>query len=145
MSEPITVLVCGDRYSDTSFPTAKKFITTELKLLPRDSIVVHGGCYGIDNLAGSIAKSLGLQTKIYPAEWNKYGRAAGPIRNKQMLVSENPTLVLAFHPNIKDSKGTKNMITQAYKYRDPNTGEDPSIYICSPTGKTQFTGSFLQD
>lgn len=38
-----------------------------------------------------------------------------PIRNKQMLDEGKPDLVLAFHTDIENSKGTKNMIYQAKK------------------------------
>lgn len=66
-----------------------------------------------------------------PALWKQYGRAAGtsvgdgescrirnptgPIRNKQMIEEGNPSLIIAFHPDIKSSKGTKDMIQQAMK------------------------------
>lgn len=52
---------------------------------------------------------------MFPADWDKYGRAAGPIRNKQMLeyiLEENP-IVAAFWDG--KSRGTKNMIDQASK------------------------------
>ncbi|KKN01348.1 hypothetical protein LCGC14_1128740 [marine sediment metagenome] len=44
-----------------------------------------------------------------------YGKAAGPIRNKQMLDEGQPHLVLAFHDNIEESTGTKDMVKQAAK------------------------------
>lgn len=52
---------------------------------------------------------------MFLAEWDKYGRAAGPIRNKQMLlyVLEAKPLVIAFWDGI--SRGTKNMVSQAEK------------------------------
>lgn len=50
---------------------------------------------------------------IYFAEWNKYGKSAGPIRNKKMIDEGNPDIVIAYHDDIENSKGTKNMITQA--------------------------------
>ena len=53
----------------------------------------------------------------FPAQWSKYGRAAGPLRNTQMLSEGNPDIVLAFHDNIKRSRGTRNMIVQSLKVR----------------------------
>ncbi len=44
-----------------------------------------------------------------PAEWSKYGRRAGPIRNKQMLDVGKPHLVVAF----PGGAGTANMVKQA--------------------------------
>jgi hypothetical protein len=51
----------------------------------------------------------------FPADWETYGKAAGPIRNTQMLTEGNPDMVAAFHNDISKSKGTKNMIVQAKK------------------------------
>jgi hypothetical protein len=50
---------------------------------------------------------------VFPAEWKKYGNAAGPIRNARMLNEGVPDVVIAFHENIHKSKGTKNMMDQA--------------------------------
>jgi hypothetical protein len=50
------------------------------------------------------------------AKWEKYGLAAGPIRNQEMLDTYKPDLVVAFHNDIEHSKGTKDMITRAMNY-----------------------------
>ena len=107
MAKPITVIVCGDRNSSYTFESK---IRRELEALPKGSTVVHGGCKGIDVTCGKIAENLGLKVKVYPADWSKYGLAAGPIRNKKMLNETNPSIILAFHPNINESKGTKHMM-----------------------------------
>jgi hypothetical protein len=102
------ILICGDRnWID------RDAIESVIKPLSKDTIIIHGACRGADQIAGELAKKYGLEVIEYPAEWDKYGRAAGPIRNKQMLDDENPSLVLAFHRNLALSKGTLNMITQA--------------------------------
>jgi hypothetical protein len=49
------------------------------------------------------------------ANWEKYGKAAGPIRNQEMLEFGKPNLVLAFHNDIANSKGTKHMVSIAEK------------------------------
>jgi hypothetical protein len=77
-------------------------------------LIIHGAAKGADTIAGNIANKLGFQVVSVPAEWEKYGRAAGPIRNKIMLNME-PDLVLAFHSDIENSKGTKNMVEIARK------------------------------
>lgn len=50
----------------------------------------------------------------FPADWNAYGPAAGPIRNKEMLES-GVDYVIGFHNDIVNSKGTKDMLKQCAK------------------------------
>jgi hypothetical protein len=76
--------------------------------------VIEGKARGADTIAGREAKSMGFNVIEYPAEWDKYGKAAGPIRNRKML-DNKPQLVVAFHNNIEQSKGTKDCITEAKK------------------------------
>ena len=99
------ILCCGDRNWING-----SAIRRELEKYPQDTVVIHGAARGADSIAGSIAKSLGMQVEIYPAQWNKYGKGAGPVRNKQMLDEGKPDWVLAFHENIESSKGTKHMV-----------------------------------
>lgn len=113
-SPPWNVIVCGDRHSFTSF---RKLMEFELSQLPPYSTVIHGGCKGIDALAGWVAKKNPRlsETKVYRADWNSYGTAAGPIRNRCMLDNNYVDLVLAFHPDIRHSKGTRDMISEALR------------------------------
>ncbi len=104
------ILVCGDR---KGFDIHR--IMQWVSKLPKDTVVVHGDCQGVDEQAGSAARNHELEVHSYPADWAKYGRAAGPIRNQQMLDDEQPNLVVAFHSNFEKSKGTKNMLEQADK------------------------------
>lgn len=53
-----------------------------------------------------------LKVEPYPADWS-IGRAAGPIRNKRMIVEGKPDLVVAFHDSLETSRRTRNMINQA--------------------------------
>lgn len=106
------ILVCGDRnYTNKSL--IKKCIENELNTDCKN-IIIHGGCKGADKLSGIIAKELNLETKVFPADWDKYGTKAGPIRNKEML-DYDPDIILAFHDDLENSKGTKNMVTIARK------------------------------
>lgn len=74
--------------------------------------IVHGGCRGADNISGEIAAEyIGVEKiHVYPAQWDKYGKPAGIIRNQQMLEEESPELVFAFHNDIASSRGTKHMV-----------------------------------
>jgi hypothetical protein len=99
------VLVCGDRdWQD------KELIKKELSKLPPGTIIVEGGARGADTLAKQVAKELGFEVREYKAKWKEYHKAAGPIRNREMLKKEDPDKILAFHDNIEESKGTKDMI-----------------------------------
>ena len=80
-----------------------------------DTIIIHGAASGADTLADKYGKEKGLEIMPFPADWKKYGRAAGPIRNKQMLVEGKPDIVYAFYRDKAESKGTKNMVNQAIK------------------------------
>jgi len=77
-------------------------------------IVVHGACRGADELADEAAETFGADPKPYPAKWLVYGYGAGPIRN-QLMIDDNPdvALVVAFHNDIKKSRGTKDMLKRA--------------------------------
>lgn len=82
-------------------------------------ILVHGNAPGADQLAAFIAKSFGItDIRPYAAHWNEYNKAAGPLRNQEMLDKEHKPnepidLVLAFHNDITNSKGTKDMLLRA--------------------------------
>ncbi len=64
-------------------------------------------------LVGVVAAGLGLSVQAYPAQWHQYGRAAGPLRNQEMLTDAKPDLVLAFHRNLARSRGTADMVRRA--------------------------------
>lgn len=101
------VLVCGDRnWKDLAC------ILNVLKTVKPD-VVIEGGARGADSLARLAAESLNIPVEEYLANWEEYGRAAGPLRNQEMLDKGKPDKVVAFHNDIEKSKGTKNMINLA--------------------------------
>lgn len=77
---------------------------------------ISGTANGADSLGEKFAKSRGYSLKFFPADWNKYGKAAGPIRNKQMAeyASEERGVLFAFWDG--KSRGSKNMIELAKTY-----------------------------
>lgn len=115
------ILITGDRdYKDgAKIERVLKRVLRELEVL--DGIthveIVEGEARGADKLGAQAARNLGIpeeRIKKYPAEWNRYGNGAGPVRNAQMYREEEPNLVLAFHPDIfGKSKGTKDMAKTA--------------------------------
>ena len=68
--------------------------------------LVSGAAKGVDTLARIIAEKYGIPITEFPADWSTYGRAAGPIRNKQLVQASDA--VLAFVA--PTSKGTRNTI-----------------------------------
>lgn len=101
------VLVCGSRHF-------KDYELLKEVLDGYDiTTIIEGEARGADTLAAIYGGRRGVAVLRFPAQWDKHGRSAGPIRNKQMLVEGNPELVIAFRgPN---SKGTQNMIDQSIK------------------------------
>lgn len=101
------VLVCGGRdYAD------RNNIFDTLDSLHEDTAIttiIHGGARGADSLADAWARSRGIKTHVFFPDWDKYGNAAGPIRNQQMLKEGNPDYVVAF----PGGKGTEHMISIA--------------------------------
>lgn len=111
----LIILVTGDRNWTMENEAQKIAVWTALYGYRRHNpILVHGDARGVDSIADAHARKLGWEVHPHPAEWDKYHRAAGPIRNAEML-SENPNLVLAFHDDIINSRGTKDMIAKARK------------------------------
>ena len=71
--------------------------------------IVSGGCRGTDLLGERYALEHGYPIKRFPANWNRYGRAAGPKRNAQM--AEYSDMLIAFWDG--KSRGTFNMVQEA--------------------------------
>jgi len=60
------------------------------ELLARSSgrlvhLLLHGGARGADAAIGRAAQQLGWSSAVMPAQWQLHGRAAGPIRNRELL------------------------------------------------------------
>ena len=60
------------------------------ELLARSSgrlvhLLLHGGARGADAAIGRAAQQLGWSALVMPAQWQLHGRAAGPIRNRELL------------------------------------------------------------
>ena len=122
----LSLLVCGLRTLD-----AKKVQERISELIEwygfRVRTVIHGGQHGkhpelgIDLGADFGASCWALENDIrqfkVPAEWDKHGKAAGPIRNQEMLELHFPDLILAFWDG--KSKGTGDMVRRAMKFGTP--------------------------
>jgi hypothetical protein len=103
------ILICGDRRW-----TDKAALDAYVAQLPADAVVITGGARGADTMAFFAATARGMKTIVFVADWKRYGRAAGPIRNRRMLEAR-PDVVAYAHDDLESSKGTKNMVELARK------------------------------
>ena len=104
------VIIAGSR-EFTDYALLEKKCDKILKDIPKDKlIIVSGKCSGADLLGEHYAKSRGIPIEEFPADWNKHGKAAGPIRNKQMAYYASHLIVFW---NGNDKGGSINMIKQA--------------------------------
>ena len=108
------VLVTGSRYW-----TNKDRIRRVLSAFKDVECIIEGEARGADTLAREVAEELGIPVDPYPADWDRFHKAAGPIRNRQMVNEGKPDIVVAFHNNILGSKGTKDMVTFAWSKHIP--------------------------
>lgn len=76
---------------------------------PEITEIAHGGAEGADMCAGNWAHAAAIPCLVFRADWSLHGRAAGPIRNAQMLREFAPDAVIAF----PGGRGTADMIRQA--------------------------------
>ncbi len=114
----IIVLVSGSRdatekHVEIIEQTIDKYVLPKLKeLYPEANVtLVHGDCRGVDKLCAKIALEKGWEQYamgITSQEWKRLGKAAGVIRNEEMLKSSRPHFCLAFP--LGNSPGTRNCI-----------------------------------
>ncbi len=106
------IVVAGCRYYN-NYEEAKRYIEFCIKEIRKKYtlVFVSGGCQGADKLGERYAQEIGFEVKRYPANWKKYGRAAGPIRNEEMAAECD--YVICFWDG--KSRGTKSMIEVAKK------------------------------
>lgn len=75
--------------------------------------VIEGEAPGLDTQARVVAQFLKIPFKAFPAEWRKFGNAAGPIRNGKMITEGKGEVTFSFHDRIEESSGTLDMIRQS--------------------------------
>ena len=116
------LLVCGSRnWTDRAL----------VERVLRDhgpAVIVHRAAPGADRIAGEVARSLGWPVKEHPADWKRYGKRAGPLRNIEML-DTSPSLVIAFTLIAGGSTGTRHTLTGAHRRGIP-------VRVVEPDGTT---------
>lgn len=103
------VLICGSR----DWPYCDQ-IDALIQTFSADTVIIHGAGRGADLCAAYHARERGLVVLSFPADWDKDGKAAGPLRNQRMLDEGKPNIVIAFR-RAGLSPGTDDMIARAQK------------------------------
>lgn len=104
-----TILICGGR-DFTDWDAFCLAMRTVLKSVSGEELrFVHGGASGADAMASRWCDEHNYECAVYPADWKREGRSAGPKRNQRMLDSEHVTLVVAF----PGGRGTADMKRRA--------------------------------
>jgi predicted Rossmann fold nucleotide-binding protein DprA/Smf involved in DNA uptake len=87
----LRVAIVGSR----AFPTDDlALVDMFVDMLPPGTTIVSGGAAGVDRRAEARAKQRGLSVEIIKPNWDQFGRAAGPIRNKEIVNKSD--MVVAF-------------------------------------------------
>lgn len=112
----VRVVIAGCR-DYNNYEEAREYIDLCISNIRKENqiIIVSGGAKGADALGERYAGDNGFEIERYPADWDKYGRGAGPRRNKKM--AEISDCVICFWDG--KSRGTKSMIDYAIKCGKP--------------------------
>lgn len=104
------VLVCGGRdYID--YDRVDQVLSAIHEVAPISKII-NGDARGADRLSTRWADEHNrVETWLFPADWRRHGKAAGPIRNQGMLDRTTPDLVIAF----PGGHGTRDMVERAMR------------------------------
>ena len=113
---PKRVVIAGCR-DYNNYDEAKAFIDSCISNIRKQNkiIIVSGGARGADALGERYARENGFEIERHPADWEKHGKSAGPIRNKEM--AQIADYVICFWD--KRSRGTKSMIDFAKEHNKP--------------------------
>ena len=102
------LIIAGGRDFD-DYPLMKSKLDNILETVDEQIEIVSGTANGADKLGEQYAQEKGFPIKRFPADWDKYKKKAGYIRNKQM--AEYATHCVCFWNG--KSKGTAMMIDLA--------------------------------
>jgi len=101
------IVIAGSRHY-SNYEEAREYLDLCLKDIKdgSDLIILSGGAQGGDAIGERYAKENGFIIEKHPAEWKKYGKRAGPIRNKAM--ADMADVIICFWNG--ESKGTSSLI-----------------------------------
>lgn len=118
------IIIPGSR-GFTNFPLMERMLDRLLLQYGDDIEIVSGHAEGADKLGEEYAKKHNIKCAVFPAQWEKHGRKAGPLRNTQMLeyAMKQEPVVVAFWDG--QSRGTLDMLGKAQRNGVPAT-----VIIC---------------
>jgi len=125
----LRICVCGGR-DYTHEKRVWALLDAVLAAAPQHQIIlISGGAKGADSHAKIWAVERGVKNEIYMADWRRHGRAAGPIRNKNML-STGIDLLIA----MPGGPGTQHMINicRENKVRVYQDSWTPHVIMSAP-------------
>lgn len=105
------VAVTGGRHYDDYDCVCREL--DQLHFESRITLILEGGARGADRLCRRWAISRGVPFKTFVAQWDRFGKKAGPLRNTIMLEQSAPNMLVAF----PGGAGTGDCVRQA-KQRD---------------------------
>lgn len=114
MTKEFKLIVAGSRtFNDYELLSRTLFAYAED--IDADVSIVSGMARGADALAVKFAKEHNVKLYEYPADWGKYGKRAGYVRNEQM--GNDSDELLAFWDG--HSRGTEHMIKHMLRQNKP--------------------------
>ena len=105
------IIITGDR-NWYSTELARRVLGRLVARYGREITIVHGAAPGVDQSFANVCEAIGLAHEPHPADWDRLGRKAGPVRNAEMIET-GAGLCLAFHRNLERSKGTRDCVRRA--------------------------------
>lgn len=88
------LIIAGSRFIELEPPEIAKILLEHNLYLKDLTQIVSGGCRGMDKSGERFAHQVGLNTKVFHAEWNLYGNSAGPRRNRLMARNADALLLV---------------------------------------------------
>jgi len=110
----VRLAIVGSR-TFNSYEQLAGFIYDSLCPLDYITEIISGGAKGADLLGENFAENNDISCKVFYADWDKYGKSAGFIRNQTIV--DNCDMILAFWDG--ESRGTADTIEKAKKAKKP--------------------------
>jgi hypothetical protein len=113
MMEEFRAIVAGCRdFTDYDFVRAHLDALFRNKRETHRIVIIEGGYRGVDQLAKRYGIENGYEVVEVPAQWDRFGPAAGPIRNREMAEDHGAEVCVVFTSN---GRGSNDMLDKAEK------------------------------